>query len=221
MRHRRCLGIFFILLTMTLLGLKPEKALGQGTRAKASPPYAAIVELEYKSPCAPDGRMSLAEFSFQVVFYPVTFEFDPEADPVLGHCKLTAAEAAGKVTRLVLNDVQEGDDRHKPWFTRGPTKTFAANIDIETEPSSQEGKARRVPPNKINLVFWTDFSQEPTEWGSKLGSNVLANIKLEFEAPFADLMNGKPRTIQLPYEGTFPEDKGAWKIEFRPETKNK
>jgi hypothetical protein len=142
-------------------------------------------------------------------------------DPLLGNCQLTAPEATGKMTHLVLNDVQQGDDRHKPWFTRGPTKTFAANIDIDTEPSSQEGKPRRVPPNKVNLVFWTDFSQEPTEWGSKLGSNVLANIKLEFEAPFADLMHGKPCTITLPYEGTFPEDKGTWKIEFRPGAKKK
>jgi hypothetical protein len=42
-----------------------------------------------------------------------------------------------------------------------------------------------------------------------------------FEAPFRDLLAGRAHTIMHPYEGKYPEDKGVWKIEFTPGTKQK
>jgi hypothetical protein len=187
----------------------------------SSPPYRVTVSLEFTSPFVPDGRMSLAELSFRVSFTPVFFEFDPAGDPLLGRCQINAHAGKGSFTKIVHNDVQEGNERQKATFLSPRPKEFSAQLDIESEPTEEDEAAAksRIPPEKVRLTFWTELGLKEVEWGSRLGTNVLPNFKIVFEAPFRDLLSGKPLSVTLPYEGTFAEDKGTWKIEFIPETK--
>ncbi len=53
------------------------------------------------------------------------------------------------------------------------------------------------------------------EWGNSEGSARLEDFNLKFEAPWNDLLAGKPVTIKLPYMED--EQKGFWTIQFTPE----
>jgi hypothetical protein len=185
----------------------------------SSPPYRILVSLEFTSPFVPDGRMSLAEFSLRISFSPAIFEFDPSGDPLLGRCEIDVNAGKGTFIKIVLNDVQKGDDRQKPIFLAPRPKEFSAQLAIESEPTEEDEAAAksRTPPDKVRLSLWTEFGPKEIVWGSPLGTNVLQNFKTVFEAPFRDLLTGRPRTVTLPYEGAFTEDKGTWKIEFIPE----
>jgi hypothetical protein len=74
----------------------------------------------------------------------------------------------------------------------------------------------RTAPGKVRLCFWTEWGPTPIRWGSELGSATLPDLRIVFEVPFRDLIQGKSFSVTLPYEGLFPEDKGTWKIEVRP-----
>lgn len=188
---------------------------------RSSPPYAVTVTFQLESPFVPDGRASVAELAFRVVFAPVVFEFDPSADPLLGRCQLDTGKIKGVFSKFVLNDIQVGDARQAPAFLTPRPAGFTAGLDIESEPTEDEESAAtsRTPPGKVRLSFWTDFGAAEVKWGSSLGTGRLENLKTVFEAPFKDLLAGRPRTVTVSYEGKYPEDKGTWKVEFTPRKK--
>jgi hypothetical protein len=184
---------------------------------RTSRAYTVTVTFELTSPFVPDGRASVAELAFRVVFAPVVFEFDPTADPLLGRCQLDSGKVKGVFSIFALNDVQRGKDRKAPVFLTPRPVDFLAGLGIESEPTEDDESAAtaRVPPAEIRLNFWTDFGAAEIKWGSTLGTASLENIKTVFEVPFADLMAGRSRLIEVPFEGKYPEDKGTWKIEFK------
>jgi hypothetical protein len=175
------------------------------------------------SPFIPDGRHSLAEISFKVLFPSVTFEFDPDEDPLLGRCQVNSGKGKGAFSKLVLNDVQKGEERLSPLFLSARPREFSAGLAIESEPMAEDEAAARsrTAPQKVRLSFWTEWEQTPIRWGSELGSASLPDFKVIFEVPFRDLLQGKSFSVTLPYEGLYPEDKGIWKIEVRPALKKR
>ena len=197
---------------------RPAGAAERAAPPRTSPPYTVTVSFELTSPFVPDGRSSVAALAFRVVFAPVVFEFDPTADPLLGRCQLDSGKVKGIFSIFALNDVQRGEDRKAPVFLTPRPVDFLAGLGIESEPTEDDEAAAtaRVPPAEIRLNFWTDFGAAEIKWGSTLGTASLENIKTVFEVPFADLMAGRSRLIEVPFEGKYPEDKGTWKIEFRP-----
>jgi hypothetical protein len=194
---------------------QPEKAV------RSSPPYTISLELSTQSPFVPDGRMSLAELSFRVVFSPAVFEFDADEDPLLGRSQVNTDNGKGILSRLVLNEVQRGEERLSPAFLTARPRYFAAGLAVESEPTEEDEAASKTgnPPEKVRLSFWTEFGTPPVKWGSPLGSAELSDYRLVFEVPFRRLLEGRPYTATLPYEGRFPEDKGTWRIEFIPGAK--
>jgi hypothetical protein len=185
---------------------------------RVSPPYTVTVHLRAESPFVPDGRHSLAEISFKVVFSPVTFEFSPDDDPLLGRCQVNSEKGKGTFSTLALNDVQTGEKRDSPRFLTARPREFAAGLAVESEPMAEdEASAKsRSAPEKVRMSFWTEFGVPPIIWGSRLGSTSLADFRLVFEVPFRGLLQGKFFSATLPYEGLFPEDRGAWTVEARP-----
>jgi hypothetical protein len=151
----------------------------------------------------------------------VTFEFDPEEDPLLGRCQVNTGKGKGTFSRLVLNDVQKGEERLSSRFLSARPKEFAAGLAVESEPMADDEAAvrPREAPAKVRLSFWTEWESTPIRWGSEFGSTSLPDIKIVFEVPFRDLIQGMPFSATLPYEGGYPEDKGTWKIEVHRMTK--
>jgi len=185
---------------------------------RTSRPYTVTITFEFTSPFVPDGRASIAELAFRVVFAPVVFEFDPEVDPLLGRCQLDSGKVKGVFSKFVLNDSQNGEARQTPAFLTPRPVDFTAGLGIESEPTEDDemAAASPSPPARIRMSFWTDFGASDIKWGSAIGTDVLENLKTVFEVPFRDLMAGRARTIIHPYGGKYPEDKGTWKIEFVP-----
>jgi hypothetical protein len=218
---RRVPGLFLALMAAAAVALwaGPARAVKRAAQPRSSRPYRVTVSFELSSPLVPDGRASIAELSFRAVFSPVVLQFDPAGDPLLGRCQIESGPVKGAFTKFVLNDVERGEDRRTPAFLTPRPAEFSAGIGIESEPTEDEESSAtsRVPPAKIRLSFWTDFGAQEIKWGSEIGTNVLKNLRVVFEAPFRDLMAGHPRTVTVPYEGVYPEDKGTWKIEFAPE----
>ena len=198
----------------------PAAGAGPAAAPRRSPPYAITLTFELKSPFVPDGRASLAELGFRVVFSPVVFEFDPHGDPLLGRCQLVTGTVRGSFSKFVLNEVGRGEERRPAAFLTPRPAGFSAGLDIESEPTAEDdaAAAARVPPAIIRLSFWTDLGAGPIRWGTALGTGSLEDFKTVFEAPFADLLAGRRRVVTLPYEGKYPEDRGTWKIDFVPVT---
>ena len=190
---------------------------------KASPKCEVHCSLDMTSPFVPDGRQSLAMVSFKVVFPSVTFEFDPDENPLLGRCQVNSGKGKGAFSRLVLNDAQKGEERLSPRFLSARPLEFSADLAIESEPMAEDEAAvhSRTAPEKVRLSFWTEWERTPIRWGSELGSASLPDLKIFFEVAFRDLIQGKRFSVTLPYEGSYPEDKGTWKIEVRPAPKKK
>jgi hypothetical protein len=161
--------------------------------------------------------------SFKVVFPSVTFEFDPDENPLLGRCQVNSGKGKGAFSRLVLNDAQKGEERLSPRFLSARPLEFSADLAIESEPMAEDEAAvhSRTAPEKVRLSFWTEWERMPIRWGSELGSASLPDLKIFFEVAFRDLIQGKRFSVTLPYEGSYPEDKGTWKIEVRPAPKKK
>jgi hypothetical protein len=180
--------------------------------------YNVTIRLQAASPFVPDGRHSLAEISFKVVFSPVTFEFSPDEDPLLGRSQVNCQKGRGTFSILAPNEVQKDGERVAPRFLSARPREVAAGLAVESEPMAEDEASARsaAAPAKVRLNFWTEFGPAPVTWGSKHGSARLADFKLVFEAPFAGLLQGKSFSTTLPYEGLFPEDKGTWTIEIRP-----
>ena len=208
---------------MNRKGGKPPAPKERKKTVRTSPNYELHFSLDTTSPFVPDGRHSLAEISLKVFFPSVTFEFDPDEDPLLGRCQVNSGKGKGTFSKLVLNDVQKGEERFSPRFLSARPREFSAGLAIESEPMAEDEAAvqSRTAPEKVRLSFWTEWGPIPIRWGSELGSATLHELKIVFEVPFRDLIQGKPFSMTRPYEGLFPEDKGTWKIEFRPGPKKK
>jgi len=221
--RRRVVETLFIFLMAGLGPNFPAHAGARGSSIKSSPRYTVTVRLQAESLFVPDGRHSLAEISFKVLFSSVTFEFDPEEDPLLGRCQVNSDKGKGTFSKLALNDVQKGEERFSPRFLSARPKEFSASLAIESEPMAEDEAAARsgTAPENVRLSFWTEWELTPIRWGSELGSTSLSDLRIVFEVPFRNLLQGKPYSITLPYEGRYPEDKGIWKIEVRPAPKKK
>jgi hypothetical protein len=217
---RRAAGVLLGLAAALALWLGAADAANSASRPKTSRPYRITVSFELSSPRVPDGRSSVGELAFRVVFSPVVFQFDPSEDPLLGRCQIETGTARGVFTRFALNDVEKDGVRLTPAFLTPRPAGFTAGIGIESEPMAEDEAVAtsRVAPARVRLSFWTDFGAKEIKWGSELGINVLRNLRIVFEAPFRDLLAGRPRAVTVPYEGVYPEDKGTWKIEFVPES---
>jgi hypothetical protein len=213
------------LIVLSSLSLFPSEDRLQAPKSalRKSPPFKVEVSLCVTSPFVPDGRASLAELSFKVIFPSVTFEFDPDEDPLLGRCQVNASNGKGTISRLVLNDVQRGDERLPASFLTPRPPAFPAGLGIESEPTAEDEAAARsgTAPAMVGLALWTEFSQAPIKWGSKFGTASLSDFKVVFEVPFRDLLAGKAHSLTLPYQGHHPEDSGTWRIDFRPAPKKK
>src|SRR4030042_5860381 len=111
------------------------------------------------SPFIPDGRHSLAEISFKVFFPSVTFEFDPDENPLLGRLQVNSGKGKGAFSKLVLNDVQKGEERLSPRFLSARPREFSAGLAIESEPMAEEEAAAApgTPPDKVRLSFWREW----------------------------------------------------------------
>jgi len=219
--RRRGFRVLHALFTLLMMGLGADlsaRAVATGTPKEVSPPYTVTVRLKVESPFVPDGRHSLAEISFKVFFSSVTFEFDPEEDPLLGRCQVNADKGKGTFSKLTLNDIQKGEERLQPRFLSARPREFSAGLAIESEPMAEDEAAARsgTAPDKVRLSFWTEWEATPIRWGSEFGSASLPDFKVVFEVPFRALLHGKPFSVTLPYEGRYPEDTGTWKIEARP-----
>ena len=217
---RVAFGVLLGLAAALALWLLPALAEKSSVSPRSSRPYRVVVSFELDSPFVPDGRSSVGELAFRVVFSPVVFQFDPSEDPLLGRCQIETGTARGAFTRFALNDVEKDGVRLTPAFLTPRPAGFTAGIGIESEPMAEDEAVAtsRVAPARVRLSFWTDFGAKEIKWGSELGINVLRNLRIVFEAPFRDLLAGRPRAVTVPYEGVYPEDKGTWKIEFVPES---
>ena len=203
---------------MTRAGSRRPAAKEKRRPVQVSPPCEVRIALQAASPFVPDGRTSLAELSLEVVFASVTFEFDPDEDPLLGRCQVAAPAGKGKFSKLVLNDVERDGERLPASFLSARPAEFAAALGVESEPMAEdEAAARSAPaPEKVRLAFWTDFSKMPVKWGSRFGTAALPDFKVVFEVPFRDLVRGKSFSATLPYQGTYPEDSGTWQVVIKP-----
>jgi hypothetical protein len=208
---------------MTRKGAPLPAAKGKKKPVRTSPNYEVKVSLDMTSPFVPDGRQSLAAISFKVVFPSVTFEFDPDEDPLLGRCQVNAGKGKGAFSKLALNDVQRDKERLSPRFLSARPQEFPAGLAIESEPMAEDETAvpSQATPEKVRLNFWTEWEPTPIRWGSELGSEGLPDLNIFFEVPFRDLIQGKRFSATLPYEGRYSEDKGTWTIEMRPVPRKK
>lgn len=216
--RQRGIGFILALAAAGAASAGPASSENPAAAPKTSPLYTIKVSFELASPFIADGRLSIAELAFRVVFAPVVFEFDPQGDPLLGRCQVDTGKVKGAFSRFVLNDVQRGEDRQTPAFLTPRPADFTAGLGIESEPTEDDEAAAksRVPPAKIRLSFWTDFGAGEIKWGTALGTGTLESLNTVFEVPFRDLMAGRAHTVSYPCEGRYPEDKGTWTIEFTP-----
>lgn len=213
----RVLNTLSALLLMGLGADFPARTAARGPSKEVSLPHTVTIRLQVESPFIPDGRHSLAEISFKVIFSSVTFEFDPEEDPLLGRCQVNCEKGKGTFSKLALNDVQKGEERRSPRFLSPRPREFSAGLAIESEAMAEDEASTRsgTAPGKVRLSFWTEWEAMPIRWGSEFGSASLPDFKVVFEVPFRKLLQGKPYAITFPYEGRYPEDKGIWNIEVR------
>jgi hypothetical protein len=202
-------------------GSRPPAREVRRKAALTSPAFIVQIAVDAESPFVPDGRHSLAELSFKVDFASVTFEFDANEDPLLGRCQVNAGKGKGAFSRLALNEVQSGEERAPALFLSERPREFGAGLAIEAEPTAEDeaAAASKAPPAKVQLSFWTDLGPAPITWGSKFGSARLSDFKVVFEVPFRRLIEGRPFSVTLPYQGRYAEDKGSWRIDFRPKPK--
>ncbi|MDM7994088.1 MAG: hypothetical protein QUT30_00205 [Acidobacteriota bacterium] len=186
--------------------------------------WTVTVDLHLSSPFVPEpGLMTIADLAMRVVFDDVGFESWPADDPLGGCCAVDSDEGTGSFTRFVLNDtLDEEGARHRPRFIKGPPKEFDATLMVSTDEEAMRnprtGKTHS-PPEKVRMLFWTSMGLMATHWGGPIGSATLEDFKLEFEAPWRDLISGRPVTLKIPYEGDRDET-GMWTITFTPRRGN-
>jgi hypothetical protein len=208
-----------------IIGLMPMTAHAEKVLERKSPPYTVMVALEVTSPFVGDGRMNFANLAFSTTFKDLIFVFDPGA--ILGFCSVEGEEGKILLTRHEFNDVQEGDDRHRPWVKKEWPMEFPASLStapdemIENTPTSDDGLplVPLAPPSMVKLRFHAEFGLLDLKWYSKLGSNVLSDMSFDFDVPWPQLLEGKPLTLKLPYQADYAEEKGEWWIEFIPKGK--
>jgi len=189
--------------------------------------YTVTVDLEFKSPYVPDGRVAIADLQMHVVFDEVRIETGSQNDPWSPSGSIDASEGRGTFGRFVLQDSWTWGDpnnRERSKFLKGkePPASFAATLtmaeDIEaTEQIVRTGRPDTMrPPDKALFVFATDMGRSAPWYGNSEGGGPLSEFRLEFEAPWKDLLAGKPVTVKLPYKGEWSEDKGMWTVNFIP-----
>jgi hypothetical protein len=196
--------------------------------------YIVTVDLDVSSPFVADGRMTIAGLGMHVVFEKVFFDAGLVENPLAGLGR--GWMGRGEFTRFALNDVHgEGDDRHRPWFTKGPPKAVTAQITMAPDVGWLERMAIRKnskpvqpqptpaapagPPATARLAFMTTLGLSHTAWRSHLGSAVMGDLRLRFDVPWNDLLAGNPVTLTVPYEADAESgDKGTWTITFTPKS---
>ncbi len=188
--------------------------------------YTCTVDLDYSEPYAPDGRMAVASLGMHVVFDEVFFGEAAPEDFLGSFISMDASEGHGTFTRFSLHQAWiDGDEYEQPHFIKGPPKTIEAQLSVAMDVEALEKRAldrKKEPPQppppkpaKVKLVFLTSMGLMHTQWGCSSGSSAIDDFRLEFEAPAADLLAGRPVTLRVPYEDG-SDGKGTWTITFTP-----
>ena len=187
----------------------------------SSPPYTVLVMLSYESPFVDDGRSSFAEFAFSVTFKDVRFHFDNQRPLPMLAFSIDGAEGKGTLTRHALNKVETGGKVVMPKVTKEPAKEFEAWLGITQGPWRKEwGKADPAILSPMPLQFRTSWGMDMMRWDYEVGHSYLEEVGLEtFLVDWDKLRIGLPVTLEFPYKGSDPEDKGSWWIEFMPQKK--
>jgi hypothetical protein len=214
---------FALSLLGVLTALTPREAQAGRPVERKSPPYTVVIALEVRSPFVGDGRMTFADLAFSATFKDTVFVFDPRA--TLAVCSVQGPAGTLSLTRRRFNDVQEGDDRHRPWVKKEWPTEHAAVLGTAPSELAKYAPAGKddlplvplAPPPKVKLRFRAEFGLLDLQWYSKLGSNALSDMYLDFDAPWLQLLEGRPLTLKLPYEGTDADETGEWWIEFVPQ----
>jgi hypothetical protein len=214
-----------LFLTGLVLGASTGSRPASLEARQASPAYTVMVAFQMSSPFVPDGRMTFADLAFSATFKNVVFVFDPTA--AFGFCSIEAEEGRVFLTRHAFNDVEGGAERHRPWVEKEWPPEYTASLTVSSTELAkyrpgEDGilpVAPLVPPNEVKLRFCAEFGLLDLMWYSKLGSNALSSMILEFDAPWRKLVDGKPVTLKIPHDSSEPEEKGEWWIEFIPPKK--
>jgi hypothetical protein len=188
--------------------------------------YRVTVQLKVTAPFVADGRMTLSELGFKVVFENVKPMFEPDGNPFWGCCHLENLGGKGAITQLVFNDVQPSNDaRHRPWITQGPPKQFTGMLSVADDGAALKRRAQGLatertpePPDEVKLGFRTEFWLTPLEWQSRAGERALADYRLEFKSPWRSLLAGKAFTTRVPLEPSALGESGTWTIWFEPQS---
>jgi hypothetical protein len=70
----------------------------------------------------------------------------------------------------------------------------------------------------LPLQFRTSWGRDMMAWDYEVGHSYLEEIGFEMViVNWLDLWHGRPVTLEFPYVGAFPEDRGSWWIEFIPQ----
>jgi hypothetical protein len=85
-------------------------------------------------------------------------------------------------------------------------------MDSDSEDFQTEDKPANI--NKMaKISFFTDLPMMAIQWGNSVGSMAFDDndLKLIFEVPWKDLLEGKPITVTIPHE----HRNGTWTIRFQ------
>jgi hypothetical protein len=193
--------------------------------------YTVTVDLEASQSYVPDGGMYIAALGMHAAFGEVRFH-EGQTHNILA-ALVPIARGKGEFTKFLLHDIEPNKvgsgkaDREAPRFTKGPPKAFTVQLKMamDTEDVKRRALGKRVvPPSKTPAPMRTTaklifeyLGLMDTEWQSSVGSATLDGLYLEFDAPWADLLAGKPVTLKVPCKGG-DFDKGTWTITFAPKS---
>ncbi len=207
-------SIGFSLLVLILL---PMVVSGE---ERVSPPYTVLVMLEYQSPFVDDGRSSFADFAFSVTFENVRFYFDNRQSLPMSAFRIDGAKGKGILSRWALNKVETGGKIVFPKMIREPQRKFEAWLKIVPGPFRKEWGENLNMLSPLPLQFRTSWGKEMMKWDYVVGTSYLEEVGIEaFLVDWEELWHGHPVSVSLPFEGSFPEEKGNWLLEFIPQVK--
>ena len=72
--------------------------------------------------------------------------------------------------------------------------------------------------DEVLLAFRTWFGLHTLRWEYDIGESYLGDEATAVQVPWKRLMAGRDFTIEMPYRGVDPEEKGTWEFRFVPES---
>ena len=195
--------------------------------------YTITFDLEMSQRYVADGGMYISALGAHAVFEGVFFHEGLTRNILMA--VLPIARGKGEFTKFLLHDIEPNKvgsgtaARESPRFTKGPPKSFTTQLKMAVTPEDMErrfgarGKppASKTPPPPLKTakLIFEYLGLMETEWQSSVGSATFDGLHLEFDAPWPDLLAGKPVTLKIPYEDGV--EKGTWTITFSPQSTRK